>query len=279
MKTYFEYSLSTSPFDADIISSFIWELSPEGIVEEETKLIIYSQTKIENEVSELMVSLINKKVIEDFSLDEDELEEKNWNEEWENNLEIIHVSEKIIIKPSNKDYVKSDDQIVITINPKMSFGTGEHQTTKLCLLALDKYVKKNQKVLDVGSGTGVLAIASVLMGAEKSFAVDNDEWCYENGIENSEINSVKEKVTFIIGEINDCQESDFDLVVANIQRNILLQIKNELKKKLKSDGILILSGLLDIDFDIIKPSYEEIGFQFIEKNQMNEWISISFKLM
>ena len=157
---------------------------------------------------------------------------------------MIVVSDTLVIKPSFKEYSAKPNQIVITIDPKMSFGTGEHESTKLSLLFLEKYVKNGMKILDVGTGTAVLAIASVKLGASKVIAIDNDEWCYENSIENCEVNEVREKVDIRLCEIKDVAEKDFDLIVANIQRDILLEIKNEIRERIRKNGIVILSGLL-----------------------------------
>jgi ribosomal protein L11 methyltransferase len=161
----------------------------------------------------------------------------------------------------------------------MSFGTGEHQSTQLSLLFLEKYVKEGMKILDVGTGTAVLAIASIKLGADKVIAIDNDECCYENSIENCEVNSVKEEVDIRLCEIKDVNEKNFNLIVANIQRDILLQIKNEIQNRLAKNGILILSGLLIQDQTEIQKEYESLGFTFLDSKISGEWISLVFQLI
>ena len=192
---------------------------------------------------------------------------------------MIIVSDRIVIKPSFKEYIPKPNQIILTIDPKMSFGTGEHQSTQLCLLFLEKYVRKGMKILDVGTGTAVLAIASVKLGADKVIAIDNDECCYENSIENCEVNSVREKVDIRLCEIEDIHEENFDLIVANIQRDILLQIKIEIHKRLAKNGFLILSGLLIHDQAEIQKEYERLGFTFLDSKISGEWISLVFQLI
>ena len=159
----------------------------------------------------------------------------------------------------------------------MSFGTGEHQSTKLSLQFLEKYVKPGMKILDVGTGTAVLAIASIKLGASQVMAIDNDECCYENSIENCEVNSVQKKIDVRECEIKEVTENEFDLVVANIQRDILLQIKKEIRERIRKNGILILSGLLIQDNDEIQNAYEKLNFSLCETKISDEWISMVFQ--
>ena len=280
-KTYKEFHIRTNPFISEIISGLLWELSISGLTEESDFIKVFSpeHNLFKKEIEILLKRLIDEKVIDEFSVEEYELENKNWNEEWEKNLNIIKVTERIVIKPSYKEYISSSNEIVITIDPKMSFGTGEHQTTKLMLKLIENYVKPGMKILDVGSGTAVLSIASVKLGAYKAVAIDNDELCFENGIENSRINNVRNKLEVKTGEIKDISENEFDIILANIQKNILLDIAHDLKSKLKKNGLLILSGLLVEDEADMVDYYGRLNFTFIEKESMDEWIAIVFKLL
>ncbi len=281
MKFYKEFTITAEPFNQEIISSLLWELEITGINEEVNCLKVFA---LENsnvstdEISELLNRLVREKMIFKFRIEENLLEEKNWNEEWEKSVNVIEVSDKIIIKPTFREYKANPGQIVITIDPKMSFGTGEHQTTKLMLRFLEKKVKKGMKVLDVGSGTSVLSIASIKLGAANIIAIDNDEWCYSNGKENCELNSVNEKVDIRLGEIKDVDEKNFDLITANIQKNILLDIAGKIKDRIKKGGILILSGLLFSDENDIIEKYSHLGFKLIEKKSLDEWIALLMKL-
>jgi ribosomal protein L11 methyltransferase len=161
----------------------------------------------------------------------------------------------------------------------MSFGTGEHQTTKLILSLLEKYVREGIRVLDVGSGTGILAIASVKLGASKAVAVDFDEICLENCRENCSLNQVGDLVEVLTGEIDDVKKKDFDLILANIQKNILIEIAEKIKSKLNRNGKIILSGLLQADKPAIEDKYHSFGFRTEEVLQMDEWIAIVFNLL
>ncbi len=251
-----------------------------GIQEEDNFIKVFCEegsVVTKKEISAKLQKLVDEAVIESFTVDEKVLENKNWNEEWEKSREVIVVSETLVIKPSFKEYSAKPNQIVITIDPKMSFGTGEHESTKLSLLFLEKYVKKGMKILDVGTGTAVLAIASIKLGASSVLAIDNDEWCYENSIENCEVNEVREKVDVRLCEIKDVAEKDFDLIVANIQRDILLDIKTEIQKRIKKNGIVILSGLLVQDKEEILHEYEKLHFALLDSQISGEWISLVFE--
>ena len=159
------------------------------------------------------------------------MENKNWNEEWERKLVPIEVTERIVVRPSFKEYDAAENQIVLIIDPKMSFGTGEHQTTKLMLQLLEIYIKPDSKILDVGSGTGILSIAAAKLGAAKVIAVDNDELCYENGIENVNNNNVGKIVEVKIGEI----ESEIILTESKV-------LISDIEKFLKTNPYLILAN-------------------------------------
>jgi len=219
----------------------------------------------------------SEKLVSSFKIEKELLEDKNWNELWEKSREVIRVSERIVIKPSFRKYEANKNEIILTIDPKMSFGTGEHQSTKLVLRLLEKYVKKGMKVLDVGSGTGILAIAAVKLGATQVVAVDFDEICLNNCKENCVINGVENSIEILTGEIDVVKENDFDLILANIQKNILLEIAEKIKAKLKPNGLVILSGLLESDKIAIENKYHSLGFRTEEIEQMDEWIAIVFR--
>ncbi|GAB6282995.1 MAG: 50S ribosomal protein L11 methyltransferase [Ignavibacterium sp.] len=280
IKLFRKFIIQTHPFPTDILSGYIWQLEPLGIEEEDEQIIVYtnSETNLQKEnLTKLLSDLIDAKLIDKFSIEEEILQDKNWNEEWEKNLKIIKVSDRIIIKPSFKEYEPKSNEIVITIDPKMSFGTGEHATTKLSLQALEKYVKLNYKVLDVGTGTGILAIAAIKLGASYALGIDNDEWSIENSIENIKRNNVEDKIEIELNEISNINKNEFDLIVANIQKNILMEIAKEIKKKCKENGFIILSGLLKDDQKDIQDKYEKIGFKFIEQKSLEEWLVIVFQ--
>jgi ribosomal protein L11 methyltransferase len=277
MKNFFAYKIYTQPFDPELISGLMWEFEITGLLEDSDHITVFTSDNSsanEGQFNFTLMKLKNEKLIESFLIEKEILEDTNWNEIWEKSREVIRVSDKIIIKPTFKDYSANPNEIVLTIDPKMSFGTGEHQTTKLILRLLENYVKPGIKLLDVGSGTGILAIASIKLGALKAFAVDFDEICLDNCRENCHLNGVSNSVEVITGEIDDVSEKDFDLILANIQKNVLIEIAEKIKSKLKSGGIVILSGLLETDKDAIEEKYHSIGFKTKFIDTKDEWIAI-----
>ena len=277
MKTYKEFKIITEPFDVENVSGMLWQLNIDGINEFDNYLSVFageSKNISSDDIKNILNKLVDEKIIKSFSVEEKTEEEKNWNEEYEKNVKVIEVNDKLVIKPSFKDYNSKPGQLIVNIDPKMSFGTGEHATTKLVLRFVEKYVNGGENVLDVGSGTGILGITSVLLGASSALCVDNDEWCELNGKENVKANSLTEKVEIKLGELKDIDKTGFDLITANINKHILIDIAGELKKKIKKTGILILSGLLIVDESDILNLYTGLGFQLIEKSTMDEWISL-----
>ena len=279
MKKYKEFTITAEPFNAEILSSILWELEITGINEEVNCLKVFADesTNLNPDIiGSFLKKLQNERLLFSFAVEENIVEEKNWNEEWEKSINVIEVSDKIIIKPTFRDYEAKPGQVIISIDPKMSFGTGEHSTTKLMLQFVEKYVKKGMKVLDVGSGTGILAIAAIKLGAVSAIAVDNDEWCLGNGKENCELNKVTDKIDVRLGVVQDIPDKDYDLILANIQKNVLIEISTELVNRMAGRGMLILSGLLDSDVNDIKEEYERLELNMIDKQQMGEWIAIAF---
>jgi len=279
MKKFFIYKIFTKPFDPELLSGTFWEFDITGLLEDDDHISVFTSEKstdTEVQFSNTLNNLKNDKLIESFRIEKEMLEDQNWNKLWEKSRVVIKVSERIVIKPTFKDYSAKGNEIVLTIDPKMSFGTGEHQTTKLMLRLLEKFVKPGMKVLDVGSGTGILAISAVKLGAEKVVAVDFDEICLENCKENCILNDVENSVEVVTGEIDDVKDKDFDLILANIQKNVLLEIAEKIKVKLNQNGIVILSGLLNSDKTAIEEKYHSLGFKTELVEVMNEWMAIVF---
>lgn len=276
MQNFKQFEISSNPFNVDLLSGLLWELDILGINENDKSLVVSvnSESDVDlKQVRDLVNTLVTENLIESFEVSESLLEGKNWNEEWEKKISVIKVTDSIVIKPSFRNYEAKKGELIIVIDPKMSFGTGEHQTTKIVLQLIEKYIKVNDKVLDVGSGTALLGIAASKLGASSVIAVDNDEWCYINGKENTEKNQV-ENVDIILGTIDDIDESEFDLVLANINRNVLIEIKESLYSKVKYGGKLILSGILENDLEEIKRQFTLLGLTALKIHQIDEWIGI-----
>jgi len=279
MQNYIQFEITSIPFNIDLLSGALWELEILGLNENDNYITVsvYENSKVtEARIKDQLNNLIKENLIKSYTVKENVLENRNWNEEWEKKINVIEVSDRIVIKPSFRDFKAKENQIVIIIDPKMSFGTGEHQTTRLMLQLLEKHLQIGDKVLDVGSGTSVLGIAASKLGADKVISVDNDEWCYINSKENVERNNVL-NIDVKHGTIQDVEETEFDLVLANINRNVLMEIKQNLFNKIKRSKLLILSGILEEDLEEIKRQYAQMGLTALEYKQLDEWIVIVFK--
>ena len=280
MKTHKQFNISTTPFNVDLLSGLLWQLDIEGLNEYNNHLVIFAKGDSglsKFEIENFLTTIKSENLIESFSIEESSIEEINWNEEWEKKINVIEVSDKIVIKPTFREYEPKPDQFVITIDPKMSFGTGEHETTKLVLQLLDKHIAEAKRVLDVGCGTGVLGIAASLFGAEEVVGIDNDEWCIENGNENIALNNVESKVEVRLSEIGNVKDEPFNLILANINKHILVDIAKSIVDLTISKGTIILSGLLSTDREDILKIYSNFDLKLIDENQLGEWIALVFE--
>ena len=201
------------------------------------------------------------------------VEYRNWNQLWEDSIQPLIVSDFCtIVTHFHKVEVSTPHKITIT--PKMSFGTGHHATTRLMMIAMRNIDFKGRKVLDFGTGTGVLAILAAQMGATAIVAIDNDDWSVENASENIIRNDCP-SIEILKASVEDLPEVKYDIILANINRHILLQYMVDLSNKLPSGGILLMSGLLVTDERIITDAAINAGFTVNSVNEMSGWISIS----
>ena len=196
--------------------------------------------------------------------------DKNWNEEWEKNFNPIEINSKCYIRSSfHKPNNNFEDEIIIT--PKMSFGTGHHETTFLMINEMYNLTFDNKSVLDVGCGTGILSILSSMKNAKKIIGIDIDNWAYQNSIENSKLNSI-ENIDFIEGEIDLVDKGHvFDIILANINRNIILKDIHKYYNFLKKNGELLISGFLKDDIEIIYETASKLGLCLITKKKKGKW--------
>lgn len=202
--------------------------------------------------------------------------DQNWNALWERGIGIVEATNRIIIKPSWKKLRSRDkNKIVIHIDPKMSFGTGHHETTRLSLVLLEKYLQADMAVLDVGSGTGILAIAAAKLGAASAFGVDIDEWAVLNAKENIKRNRESKKVNVVLGGIEKIPKRKFDLIIANIDLPTFRTMFSRLVKKAHPHGIIILSGLLTTDLTSALDILQSEGIAPMEIINENEWIALA----
>ena len=201
------------------------------------------------------------------------IEAQNWNALWESNFPPVEVDELVAIRaPFHEPYPHFRFDVVIT--PKMSFGTGHHATTYLMSRAVASRDFTGKRVLDMGSGTGVLAIIAAMCNAESVDAVDIDEWAYENCVENCAENGVAEKVTAHLGDVSTIRGKRYDAILANINRNILLGDMPHYVEALNEGGELIMSGILEGDIEVIRARAEELGLTYKGCDLKDGWVAV-----
>lgn len=210
-----------------------------------------------------------------FSYVVNSIPHQNWNEVWESNFEPLQVSNRCYVRASfHKPHPEYEFEIVI--DPKMAFGTGHHQTTALMMEFMLEEDFPDRKVLDMGCGTGILAILASKMGAKEILAIDYDEICYASTLENSELNSVS-NIRVLCGSREVIPDEKFDIILANINRNILLDQLERYAEVSKTGGLLFLSGFYEEpDLQIINERCETLGFKYVQHKELNDWVAVKF---
>ena len=202
-----------------------------------------------------------------------EIEQTNWNAEWEKNFKPIVVDNQVTVRAPFHD--KPETAYDLVIEPKMSFGTGHHETTHMMIQHILKNDFKDKSVLDMGCGTGVLAILAEKVGANKLDAIDIDNWCYINSLENVERNDCN-KISVYEGDVKLLDEKNYDIIIANINRNILLADISKYAKSLNKNGYLFLSGFYEDDISIIEAECAKNSLHLNDKLIRNNWASLMF---
>ena len=302
-ESYYELRLQINPDIEDLISEIFFEnFACEGIVlAEETykDLEMIATTEgtlrifLKNEYSdsdedayeELKYDIENvlDMAREEFlsrGLSEDELgsweftlekkENEDWSKKWKESWDVTHVTDKIAVVPDWIDYTPKPGEIIIKLEPGCAFGTGTHQTTQLCMKALEKYLKPADSVADIGMGSGILSILAKKLGASYVYGCDTDDTVIEVAKENAAKNSVE--CTFELGSADKITEK-FDFVCANILHFVLAEIMGDLKNIMKPNALMSLSGILDDKKQMVIDAYERAGLELVEEIPQDQWTS------
>lgn len=208
----------------------------------------------------------------DFELEEKKSED--WSQKWKEKWDVTHVTDKIAVVPDWIDYVPNKGEVIIKLEPGCAFGTGTHQTTQLCMKALEKYMKPNDKVADIGMGSGILSILAKKLGASYVYGCDTDDTVIEVAKENAKKNGVD--AIFELGTADKVNEK-FDFVCANILHFVLAEIMGDLKNLMKKGAIMSLSGILDEKKQMVIDAYEKENLELIEEIHQDQWTSFVVK--
>ena len=276
---YLEFTFRTVPCTEivnDVLSGVLGEAGFESFVEQTDGITAYIQKELYNE------SLL-KEALADFPLPDTQIEynfveaeDKDWNEEWEKNFfQPIVIDNRCVIHSTfHKDYPKAEYDIVI--NPQMAFGTGHHETTSSILGELLEADLKGKSVLDMGCGTSILAILASMRGAGKVTAIDIDDWCVNNSRDNIALNGIS-NITVELGDASLLNGREpFDVVIANINRNILLQDMPAYAACMKKGSELYISGFYTEDIPVLREKAESLGMEYVHHREKHNWAAVKF---
>ena len=271
---YLAYHFSVEPKElgSEILIAELGEKPFESFIETDNGFSAYIQKELRTEDILNDIYLLSSTEFT-ISFIVEQIEQVNWNEEWEKNFEPIDVDGKCHVRAPF--HPKTNAEFDIVIEPKMSFGTGHHETTHMMIQHLLETDVTNLKTLDMGCGTAILAILAEMKGAKPIDAIDIDNWCYLNSIENAQRNNCHE-ITVYEGDANLLKDKNYDVIIANINRNILLNDMQQYVDSLKKDGILLLSGFYNEDIPFIDASCTEKGLTFVKKFERNNWVSLKY---
>ncbi|MBM7569615.1 50S ribosomal protein L11 methyltransferase [Aquibacillus albus] len=272
--------------ERDTFLGEIYELNPQDYPDEGVYIKAYLPVNsFLGETVDEIKQAINNLLLYDIDLGTNqitlsEVREEEWATAWKKYYKPVKISEKVTITPTWEDYEPvSTDEIIIELDPGMAFGTGTHPTTVLSIQALEQFISKGDTVIDVGTGSGVLSIASVLLGAEKVHAFDLDEIAVKSTKMNAKLNNVEKSIQIRQNNLLDNVEMEADVIVANILAEIILRFEKDAYRCLKSGGIFITSGIIQAKKQQVKEGLIEAGFEILEMNQMEDWTSIIARKM
>ena len=269
---YIGYHFTISPLElgSEILIAELGEKAFESFIETETGISAYVQKDLWTPtILEDIQILENPEFTISYTFEE--IEQVNWNEEWEKNFEPIEVDGKCHVRAPFHE--KTSAEFDIVIEPKMSFGTGHHETTHMMIQHILETDFTNKKTLDMGCGTAILAILAEMKGAQPIDAIDIDNWCYLNSIENAERNNCNH-ISVYEGDAALLAGKKYDIIIANINRNILLNDMPSYVDCLNENGVLFLSGFYTEDIPVISESCHSKGLQYVKQFERNNWVAL-----
>ncbi|MBQ5357765.1 MAG: 50S ribosomal protein L11 methyltransferase [Oscillospiraceae bacterium] len=203
--------------------------------------------------------------------------EEDWANNWKQYYHTQRIGKRIVVTPSWEEYTPSGDDVQMRLDPGMAFGTGTHDTTRLCLELLEEVVTPETRILDVGTGSGILSVGGVLLGAPSALGVDIDPVAVKVANENAEINEVTDKTEFVCGDLTDKVHGKFEIVTANIVADVIIRLLGTVKNYLLKGGVLIVSGIIDTRADEVENACHEAGFVTEKRLEHGGWVAIKLR--
>ncbi len=264
---------------SEVVADFLFGFGATGLQEEQNELHAFFEQPFEQEpIINALTTFLNSQqalhhIAFPISIQADVLENRDWTAEWKKTLKPLKVSENILIKPTWVDTPQPPPPIIIEIDPEMAFGSGEHATTRMTLQLAEKNFRPHLRVLDVGTGTGVLAIGALKLGAAMVCGFDNDPIAAHTAWRNAEKNNVTDRFTTFAGDIYALRLEPYDLILANVNRTQIINMLPQMKKLLAQDGVLVISGILDTEEQLIRDSCAEHGLSITDMRREQEWLA------
>lgn len=258
-----------------------WEIAHIDLIDEEllekdrSKAIVHVYISPEENPAEAVAFLRERYSAEGIEneIDLNQCKNEDWENNWKQYFHPIPVGEKLLIRPTWEDEFEAGDRKVLNIEPGLAFGTGTHETTRLCLETLEKHIHEGTTVLDIGCGSGILSIASLLLGAEKAVGVDIDALAVKTAIENGEVNNFKEpEYTILQGNLTDKVSGKFDVVVANIVADVIIMFCKDVASFMKDDALFITSGIIDTREQDVIDAFNKYGFEIKARHTKGGWV-------
>lgn len=258
-----------------------WEIAHIDLIDEEllekdrTKAIVHVYISPEENPAEAVAFLRERYSAEGIEneIDLNQCKNEDWENNWKQYFHPIPVGEKLLIRPTWEDEFEAGDRKVLNIEPGLAFGTGSHETTRLCLETLEKHIHEGTTVLDIGCGSGILSIASLLLGAEKAVGVDIDALAVKTAIENGEVNNFREpEYTILQGNLTDKVNGKFDVVVANIVADVIIMFCKDVASFMKDDALFITSGIIDTREQDVIDAFNKYGFEIKARHTKGGWV-------
>ncbi len=210
-----------------------------------------------------------------FTLGSVGVEDTDWNENWKKYFHPIEIGKKLAVVPSWENYENKENRTILKIDPGAAFGTGTHATTSLCLEMLQNKIGTDTKMLDIGTGSGILALSAVLLGAEKAVGVDIDAQSVKTAKENAEINKIADKLEFFVGDLADKVTGKYDVICANIVADVIIRLLPDVGAFMKQGASLIISGIIDIRKDDVLSAVAKNGFIITEESYRDNWCAFT----
>jgi ribosomal protein L11 methyltransferase len=207
--------------------------------------------------------------------------EEDWANAWKEYYHVTHIGQRLVIRPSWREYTPKDDEVVLTLDPGMAFGTGIHPTTRLCLERVEQLVQPGMRVLDVGTGSGILALAAAKLGAESVYAIDNSSVATESASGNVRMNNLQERIQVVLGVLGEMEAQrmagQYDLVLANIIAHIIGSIAPQLALVLADNGLLVVSGIIEARRPDAEGPLLAAGLELIHEIKIDDWLALTYR--